>query len=952
MAIDHFKPFVDGVDVGEPPTLAFGRKVVMTNSGSVTANRTGVWTDPDSSGGNPVASITVTGGGIGIIENITDLAQTSGTCDWDSDVAVTTGDHNTTITVTITDGDGNTDSDSFLLEVYTLGTTKITVDKPHFEFCVGDDQTMKGLWIDNNIDRIEIAVDGGTPFTVSHSGFQGGEWTWAPSPDLTAGEYSVEATIYDLDGTPNTDTVSFNVTICNELAAAPEIAFDLPTYDIDLRVSTSKVFTGTLTAPGASDSEPIALTMEAWDPVGMAWNTLAGTFSGYSPQSSVAQNWTWTSTVPLYAERQNLRVTLTQDQNAAQATAEINYTHDDPLQAIPAHPGFESDTLWTFYDGMSPSIPAWEQHAFVGNPPITGYGGGVLFGDDPISLKLTANSSLGTDQTYTPKFQIYAALIYNLRIETFINGVPQEVVDVLSGPLFNASDETNFELTPLSLFDGDDAEIRFSTPGATDPGDMSFWTFSSIESEPNGSGEPPDPGVYVDSAAAGGGDGSEALPFNNLADARDAVGNGETIYLKRGSVFTEQTLRLDKKIGVTVRDYGTGSKPVIDGNDIHPVSGGVPVSGRSLGLLEFDNCQSCTAINIRVINAAGAGLVGRDTTTLPGDIQGQDIHFIDCEVDSVSTWGIMLGGFRHSGDHGQLHGGSAVRCTVRNACKYTQGGAFGGGEGITITRAKDILIEDCEVWDHNKEGIVINNNSQNITVIRPYVHDRNASSSYGSDTGTGLYVDGSHHGVSGVFIDRAKVTGDSKGFTLASENGGDVDDVLVTNSLFYDNIGQGVGFPGDAGSAGPSGNMTNVRLYNCTIAQSNTAGHVIVIRETDPDKLAGLAIHGCIIARTVGGGIALIDDDASVPKGWEDWNILWNGGNPIGSAWNAGDNSTTDNPDFESIVSGDWPGNTDYYIAAASPAVDFLPTLSSPNDIAGTVRPKGASADAGCYERV
>ena len=85
-------------------------------------------------------------------------------------------------------------------------------------------------------------------------------------------------------------------------------------------------------------------------------------------------------------------------------------------------------------------------------------------------------------------------------------------------------------------------------------------------------------GYYVDSAAAGGGDGSEGSPFNALSSlnwttiASDISGGGTaTIYLKRGSVFRE-TLTVGTS-GVsarrlTIRDYSTGNKPVIAGSNI------------------------------------------------------------------------------------------------------------------------------------------------------------------------------------------------------------------------------------------------------------------------------------------------------------------------------------------------------------------------------------------------
>jgi hypothetical protein len=85
---------------------------------------------------------------------------------------------------------------------------------------------------------------------------------------------------------------------------------------------------------------------------------------------------------------------------------------------------------------------------------------------------------------------------------------------------------------------------------------------------------------FLDSAAAGGGNGSAAAPYATFSEllADPALGNNQTINLDRDSTFRE-FLDLNAYDGMTVQASGTGADPIISAFDV--VTGWSLTSGRT-----------------------------------------------------------------------------------------------------------------------------------------------------------------------------------------------------------------------------------------------------------------------------------------------------------------------------------------------------------------------------------
>jgi hypothetical protein len=85
---------------------------------------------------------------------------------------------------------------------------------------------------------------------------------------------------------------------------------------------------------------------------------------------------------------------------------------------------------------------------------------------------------------------------------------------------------------------------------------------------------------FLDSAAAGGGDGSAAAPYNSISAllADGDLDSNQVINIERGSTFRE-TLSLSGYDGMTVQASGAGADPIISAFDV--VTGWSLTSGRS-----------------------------------------------------------------------------------------------------------------------------------------------------------------------------------------------------------------------------------------------------------------------------------------------------------------------------------------------------------------------------------
>ena len=107
-----------------------------------------------------------------------------------------------------------------------------------------------------------------------------------------------------------------------------------------------------------------------------------------------------------------------------------------------------------------------------------------------------------------------------------------------------------------------------------------------------------DKGIFFDSVAAEGGDGSFETPYNSLAVIETLeIPAGAYIYIKSGSEFTGSfklaNIHGTEEAPVVVTSYDKGNKPKIDGNDL---SGG--------GVVHISNCSNIVVKNLEITDSA------------------------------------------------------------------------------------------------------------------------------------------------------------------------------------------------------------------------------------------------------------------------------------------------------------------------------------------------------------
>lgn len=130
--------------------------------------------------------------------------------------------------------------------------------------------------------------------------------------------------------------------------------------------------------------------------------------------------------------------------------------------------------------------------------------------------------------------------------------------------------------------------------------------------------------------------------------------NNDIIQLKRGSTFTDATLTLDStSVGVseiTIQDYGTGSKPRIDGNSIQPIN--INHALVNLTLKNIDVSGSDTSGNRCLIN----------------DVNGLTIDGVDYNGHTGSSSYVRSNGMAVSWVDGDIE---IKNCTIQNVMKDT-----------------------------------------------------------------------------------------------------------------------------------------------------------------------------------------------------------------------------------------------------------------------------------------
>lgn len=257
-------------------------------------------------------------------------------------------------------------------------------------------------------------------------------------------------------------------------------------------------------------------------------------------------------------------------------------------------------------------------------------------------------------------------------------------------------------------------------------------------------------------------------------------------------------------------------------------------------------------------------------------------------------------------------------------------GVWGGvAENITISGATNFLVNNNEVfrgpWTMNgrtvesKEGINIKEGSKNGRVTNNEVHDLER---------LGIYVDGWDTGVSNVEISGNTVYRCRYGIAIASERGGLVKNILISNNITHSNREFGIVV---------AKWVNNGRREDIRIVQNTVYGNVVGGINIGTTNLYRLFLHNNISAGNVGVQISadnvglITDSKANLIYGAKTGNVAF--------GVKYGDPRFVD------------PRNANFRLGTGSAAANAgIAITDVKKDIAGVTRPQSVVYDIGAHE--
>ncbi len=238
--------------------------------------------------------------------------------------------------------------------------------------------------------------------------------------------------------------------------------------------------------------------------------------------------------------------------------------------------------------------------------------------------------------------------------------------------------------------------------------------------------------VYVDIAAAEGGDGSEAAPFTSIQAALDAAGDADGGMVAVAAGTYPETLELDrghddihlagrcKELVVVDASVGNESTPGIrfDIRSSMVEMSGLTVSGsRYVGILVGSG-----TVDIRDFAVAESGYVG--VGTYQSGSYATTLTMEACEVGGATIVGVAA-----------MHSGTSLtlRETTIQDTKPDENGQ--GGFGIQISQGASLDAEACVVKGNTVVGLLADDDSTSVTlretVIEDTQPDEDAQSGFG-----------------------------------------------------------------------------------------------------------------------------------------------------------------------------------------------------------------------------
>lgn len=433
--------------------------------------------------------------------------------------------------------------------------------------------------------------------------------------------------------------------------------------------------------------------------------------------------------------------------------------------------------------------------------------------------------------------------------------------------------------------------------------------------------------VYVQAGSTG--TGSLASPFGTIQEGINAADNGQTVYVRNGT-YSE---KVNLKTGVTLEAY-LNESPIIDGSGLSP-------NGRE-GLIDIIDVNNVVIDGFEVRNFYSSGAPTPVGIYMEGScanvtIKNNRIHNIENQnqtTSNVGAHGIGVFGTTNNGiTNLTITGNEVYDCILQSSEAFVLNGNVDGFK-VSNNEVHDnnnigfdfIGYEgECSCGDNDRvrNGEVNNNIATNnrSDLANPWYQ--------GEASAGGFYVDGG----TSIIFDGNLSSGNNLGFEFASEHSGkSTSNIIVRNSVIYNNTEVGITIGGYASGLGASDDIT---IVNNTLYKNRGWGTELIFQHN---------IHRAIVKNNI-----FYADNTDCYEETGQGNSENTFGNNLYFNGQAGPGSvSTLDPTFSN------PSNNDFALQVSSPAVDagenLNTTITGSLDFTGANRISGATIDLGAYE--
>ena len=407
--------------------------------------------------------------------------------------------------------------------------------------------------------------------------------------------------------------------------------------------------------------------------------------------------------------------------------------------------------------------------------------------------------------------------------------------------------------------------------------------------------------------------GTLVAPFATIQHAADLVLPGDTVLVRAGTYHQVVTLRRSGTAGaeIVLAAY-PGERPVLDGS-------GLLASEWLAGIVHVDQAAYVRVRGLTLANAGpgiqAAGILVEDSQhvtveeNLTDDTTSSGIGVWGCEDVTLEDNEVIRachGGIQEQVSVGGTRGFRVVGNRVHDA-----GGTAIGGEGICLK-------------DGSSDGVARANRVWNVPEK------------------LGIYVDAWDQHTHDIEVDGNVVNDCIDGIVLASEMGGLLERIRVTNNLCYRNSLRGLTV-GDYGGV-TTHPMNDLQVVNNTFAGNGTGGWGGGIA-VDSREARNVVVRNNVVSGHPSFGILV---STGLPAGavTVDHNLIDRYVGTVEEGETRGTDAVEADPLFVSTAAHD------YRLSAGSPAIDRGNADRAPSiDFDGVARPQGGGIDLGAFER-